>query len=526
MDEKKNNVAVQMLSRWRELSRIRQITFAVIFVAVIIFLILIFARDSKPQYVTLYSNLDATQASTLLQYLKDQNVPYSLEDFGSTIKVPADRVDELRIEMAGQGLPFTQGLGFELFDNEPLGSTDFERQVRMQRALQEELRRTITSLDAVDQARVHLTIPEQQLFLKERGEASAAIYLKLNPFVTLREDQIRGIVYLVASSVDTLTPENVVIIDSAGNMLYDAITGGDYFTALADSSVKQLEIKRAFELELERRVQRMLSQVFGAGRALVLVTVDLDFDARESTMITYDDYGVPRSTEVIDERYEGTGPVLGEVGEPNYPGYVGIYGQYGEGNYERHEERVNNEISEITERSIAAPGKIEGVYTSVVVDAGDDELTERELERIRAQVRELVSAAIGIDETRGDQISVQTMNFDTSYADALDAELARLEAERKQRESFRLAILGAAILLLLILILLALRRRRVLRRMRELATTEGLALENLLGIGIPPDEESFEELIYTETSRDKAQKFVEDNPEVAMAVLRTWLTEE
>ena len=138
-----------------------------------------FRSGSKPEYVTLYSNLEPTQASPLVQYLREQNIPYSLDDFGSTIKVPAERADELRIEMAGKGMPFTQGLGFEIFDEESLGTTDFERQVKMQRALQEELRRTITSLDAVMQARVHLTIPEPRLFLRT-AESSAAIYLKPN----------------------------------------------------------------------------------------------------------------------------------------------------------------------------------------------------------------------------------------------------------------------------------------------------------------------------------------------------------
>ena len=252
----------------------------------------------------------------------------------------------------------------------------------MQRALQEELRRTITSLDAVMQARVHLTIPEPRLFLREQAESSAAIYLKLNPYVPLKEEQIKGIVFLVASSVENLKPENIVIIDSMGNMLYDAVTGKDYFTAMADSTLTQLEIKRNFEVELERRVQAMLEKVFGAGKALALVTADLDFDARETTMITYDEQGVPRSTQVIEESYEGEGPMMNEVGEANYPGYVGIT-PGGEGRYDRREETINYEVSEITEKVIAAPGKIKSIHTSVVVDTGKNEMTGEQIEEVR-----------------------------------------------------------------------------------------------------------------------------------------------
>ena len=526
MDEKKK-FTEQITTRWNDMSRPRQIALGVIVIAIIIFIVLMLSSGSKQPYTTLYSNLDPTQASALVQFLRDSNVPYSLDDFGRTIKVPADRVDELRIEMAGKGVPYVQDLGFDIFDNEPLGTTDFERQVKMQRALQEELRRTITSLDAIEAARVHLTIPEPQLFLRDRGEPSAAVYLKLNPFVSLREDQIRGIVSFVAYSVEGLKPENVVIIDSMGNMLYDAITGGDYLSGITDSYLKQLEIKRFFELELERRVQTMLGKVFGPGKALALVTVDLDFDAREMTMITYDDMGVPRSTEVIEESFEGQGPLLGEVGEPNYPGYVGLYSGSGDSRYNRNEERINNEISQITERVIAAPGKIMGIYTSVVVDAGDNDLTEIQLGRIREQVRELVSAAIGLDEERGDQISVQSMSFDTSYADGIEAAFARIDDERRQQEAFRQTVLGAILLLLVIAFLLALRRRSVLRRARSLVSPEGAVLEDLLGMRIPQEEEGMlEDILLRETSRELAQKFLEDNPELSLAVLRTWLTED
>lgn len=513
------------MDRWRLLSRPRQVAIIVILVAVVIFFVLMFSSGSEPQYVTLYSNLEPTQASPLIQYLREENIPYSLEDFGATIKVPAERADELRIEMAGKGMPFTQGLGFEIFDEERLGTTDFERQVKMQRALQEELRRTITSLDAVMQARVHLTIPEPQLFLRERGEPSAAIYLKLNPFVPLKEEQIKGIVLLVASSVENLKPENVVIIDSMGNMLYDVGTGGDPFTAMADSSLKQLEIRRSFEIELERRVQKMLEKVFGAGKALALVTANLDFDAREVTTITYDDQGVPRSTQVIEENFEGEGPVMSEVGEANYPGYVGIT-PGGESRYDRREETINYEVSEVTEKVINAPGKVMSIHTSVVVDIGDSEMTEEQMEEVRENVRELVSAAIGLDEERGDQINVQSMDFDTSFIDGIEAAFARVDEERRKEETFRQAVLGGAVLIFLIMLLMALRRRRILRERRSVVTPEGMTLENLLGLKLLDEELDEEDLAPSETPRDRAQKLVNENPDTAVAVLRTWLVED
>ena len=151
-DKEQGEMTGNLLGRWRELSRPRQVVIVIVSAAALAFLLLMFQYLSQPKYVTLYSNLDPVEASPLVQYLREKGVPYRLDDFGGAIKVPQDRADELRIEMAGQGMPFAQGLGFEIFDEDSLGMTSFERQVKMQRALQEELRRTITSLDAVMQA--------------------------------------------------------------------------------------------------------------------------------------------------------------------------------------------------------------------------------------------------------------------------------------------------------------------------------------------------------------------------------------
>lgn len=514
----KGSGAFGFLERWRGLSRGRQAVAMVLAAALIAFFILIFQHASRPQYVTLYSNLDPAQASPLLQELRQRGVPYRLEDFGTTIKVPVEMADELRIELAGKGLPFAQGLGFELFDEDRLGMTDFERQVKLQRALQEELRRTITSLDAVTQARVHLVLPEPRLFLRERAEPSAAVYLKLNPFVPLREDQVRGIVFLVASSVEGLKPENIIIIDSQGNLLYDAVTADDPLLAVAESTMKQLEVKRSFERELERRVQGMLERVFGPGRALALVTTEMDFDTREFTAIVYDEEGVPRSTQLIEERFEGEGPVPGEVGEANYPGYVGIV-PGGESNYERREEIVNYEIGERRERIITAPGKVLRMHTSVVVDTGRNPLTQ---DQIR-QVNELVAGAIGFDEERGDQISVQGMNFDTTFQEEMEAAIAAAEAQKRQEEMFQQAVLGAAAVAVFILVLVAaLRRRRALAEMEMIPAAEGPSLEELLAA----EEEYIPEIRPEETPQGRAKDMVEKNPEIAASVLKTWLMEE
>lgn len=513
----------RLLGRWQELSRPRQVVFIVITAAVLVFLLLFFQYFNRPRYVTLYHNLEPAQAAPLLQHLQERGVPYHLDNLGTTLLVPQEMADELRIEMAGQGMPFAQGLGLELFDEERLGMTDYERRVKMQRALQEELRRTITSLDAVLQARVHLVLPEPRIFLRESGEPSAAIYLKLNPFVALEEKQVRGIVFLVASSVENLQPENITVIDSQGNILYDALTPADSHQAVADAALRQLEVKRHFEIELERRVQSMVERVFGPGKALALVTVEMDFDAREMTVITYDESGVPRSTHLVEESATGDGFVGGEVGEANYPGYVGV-APGGESSSERREETVNYEIGESMLKTIAAPGKVLRMHTSVVLDtAGEGSLLE---DRI-ARVNDLVAAAIGFDEGRGDQISVQGMSFERSHEEETEAVFTAMEEQERQEKYYRMvAIACGAVLLALILMLLLRRSRRRYLEEREFASLPASpSLEELLaqqeeeeeGLpGIPPEK----------TLHGRARKAVETNLGVAVAVLRSWMAEK
>ncbi len=514
----KTGAGSNLLDRWKMMSRQRQVVVVVLVLAFLVFLIMLIQVALKPQYVVLYRNLDPAAASPLLQELRSRGVPYQLDDYGSTIKVPANVSDELRIEMAGKGLPFAQDLGFELFDNDRLGMTDFERQVTLQRALQEELRRTITSLDAVTQARVHLALPEHRVFMRERTEPSASVYLKLNPYVDLRENQVRGIVFLVASAVEDLTAENITVIDSYGNILYDALTTEDPMMAVGESTLRQLEVKRTFERELEDRVQRMLERVFGPGKALVVVTTELDFDARETTVITYDEQGVPRSSHVLEESFEGEGPVMGEVGEANYPGYVGVV-PGGDSQYQRFEETINYEISERTEHIIAAPGRVLSKHTSVVIDSMDPQVTQGEIEQVNA----LVASAIGFNEERGDQISVEGMSFDTRHIDEMEAAMAALEEEEKRQQLFQQAIIGAATLALILLILIALWRRRRLMAEREIIpVTEGPSLEELLAM----EEEEFIPDRTEETTSKRARELIDKNPDVAIAVLKSWIVED
>src|SRR5690606_13245247 len=209
---------------------------------------------TKEEYAPLFTNLDPKTASAVVEVLEQNRIPYQLAAEGTSILVPKDRVYEIRIQLAGQGLLTNTGLGFELFDNTKLGVTEFERRIDYQRALEEELRRTIVQLGEIEQARVHLVLPEKSVFIKEERPASAAVTVALRPLAQLTKEQVRGIIYLVSASVENLPPENVKVINSKGVVLSDGVLDADSGT-LTGLNLAQYEIKRALERDLEQRIQ-------------------------------------------------------------------------------------------------------------------------------------------------------------------------------------------------------------------------------------------------------------------------------
>src|SRR5215468_3556450 len=173
----------------------------------------------QPIYRPLFTNLSPEDAASIVEALKAQKVSYQIEDGGRAVLVPAERLYELRLTLASKGLPEGGGVGFELFDRQTLGQTDFLQRLNYQRALQGELARTIGQLGGVESARVHLALPERSLFVAENRRPSASVVVKLRPGHVLADDQIAGVVHLVAASVEGLKPADVTVVDINGQVL-------------------------------------------------------------------------------------------------------------------------------------------------------------------------------------------------------------------------------------------------------------------------------------------------------------------
>lgn len=487
---------------------VRVAVLAVAAIMVIIIGVLVITHLASPPMEVLFSELDPEQAQTIVAELEESGVPYQVGDDAATILVPREEKDRLRLKYSPE--INSQGTGFALFQNNSLVTSDFERRIQWQIALEEELCRTISSIEAVEKARVHLVIPEESVFVREKGEPSASIFLKVNPMTALDERQIQGILNLVAGSVENLSPRNITVVDSRGTPLFDPFQQQEEGQPGLSTVEKQLSLTRKFENDMEGQLRSFLERIYGPGRVVVMVSAALDFDKKELTSITYD-RPVSLSEQRIEERYEGGGAGPAEVGESNIPGYAAMDGN-DDYRYERLEEILNHEISETREYLASAPGEVKRISVAVVLDAaaGNPEVI--------AQTNTVMQSALGIDPGRGDTFSVQLIPFDDSWKE----EFAETPADNELLfglEPGYLAALAGGVVLLIFLIAAATVIVRKLRREPQsgLLTTEAALTEAM-------DRQVAEEVDLGK--RQRVQQLGRDEPEKVAMLLKTWLAED
>lgn len=374
-------------------------------------LFLFLSWSQRIDYQVLYSNLSDEDSGMIIQKLKEMRIPYRVTPGG--IMVPSDKVYSLRLELAAQGLPQGGGVGFEIFDKRDFTMTDFVQKLNYQRALQGELSRTIKSLPEVELCRVHLAIPEKGLFTKEEDRPKASVFLKLRSGRRLSQSQIQGIVHLVSSSVDGLSPEDVTVVDSRGELL--TAPKKDSLLALTQS---QVEFQKAIERELEDRVVTILEPVVGRGKVKAKVSAQIDFTKIEKTEERYDpDSQVVRSEQKLIEKSSKTSPGGTPGVSSNIPGKTGV--EFTTGSYsEKKTETVNYEISKVMSHTVLPPGEIKRLSVVALVDGtyaqeeGSKDKryiprTEEELKKFESMVKN----AVGFVANRGDDVRVINMPF-------------------------------------------------------------------------------------------------------------------
>jgi flagellar M-ring protein FliF len=374
----------------------------------------LFANNDTP-YEILYTDLSPEDAGAITSELKSQQIDYRLSGNGSVIELPSGKVQDARLDLAMKGLPSKGGVGFELFDEHKLGTTDMEQKVKLQRAVTGELERTIMRFPEVSDARIHLTVPRETLFIEDQKDPTASVVLTLRPGTELDKPKLLGLVHLLTSAVDGLSPENVSIIDTEGGLLWskDSQKPG----LLNDDQLKQ---KRAFERDLAARINAMLERVLGPYKATTQVNVELDL----KEVITNEDIYDPERTAVrseqrIQERSQGPGRAY--AGIPNATYELGTANRQNSGQggnqevYSRTEESTNYEVTNIKRQTLASSGDLKKVTVAVLVDGfftlaedGSRVFNPLPAERL-AQLREAIENTIGFNDARGDTVSVTSM---------------------------------------------------------------------------------------------------------------------
>jgi len=414
----------QAVTLWQRQSRGQRLALIGLVLAAAAALALFVNWANTPTYDVAFSGLSEVDAGQIVEQLTADGVDYRLKN-NTTIMVRSAEVYEVRLSMARQGLPAGGNVGYELFSGNSLGMTDFTQRVNYQRALEGELERTIGSLKAVAAVRVHIVTPEKSLLASEQTPATASVTLSLRPGQALDAGQIRAVTHLVASAVEGLPAENVVVVDVDGNMLANGSpseAGGS-----GEITDNRRASEAAFATTIETKVRHLLDVVLGPNNAAVKASVTVDWTQREITSQTYDPTGTLLSAQVLTET--STGDLAAVAGIPgaatNLPtlaaGEITTSTTSTTGSvYLRQESTTNYQVGEQQSHEVIAPGQLERLSLSVLVDSAIVSTTEQ-----LAILRTVIAAAAGINLERGDTLAVETMSFDHSELVAQAAAMAQ-----------------------------------------------------------------------------------------------------
>lgn len=461
--------------------------------------------NSQPEYGVLFSDLRSSDAQAMVEKLKAAGIPYRLSNGGSTILVPAEQVNESRLQMAGSGMLSNGHVGFDLFDKNSFGMTDFTQQVNYQRALEGELSRTIESMAEVQSVRVHITQSRESLFTEKSEPAKAAVLLTLKR-PDIPQERVESIVNLISGSVEGLTPDNVSVTDARGRLLAggqpDSLKGVNKLDSL-------LAVRRKFETETGARVVELLEPLVGTGHVRANVSAEIDFSEVEETQEQYDPKSqVIRMQQLAQEYRNKTGGPGGVVGtrandptlpaitttvdptkldpavpptDPTKPMVTGV-------GDERITSTTTYEIDKTARHTLGAGGTLTRLSVSVLLDdpTGPDAVkrTTQDQEKIQG----LVAAAVGLNTGRGDQIVVHMIPFQREPVETAPVQWW----ERNQELTRYLIKYGSMALLALFIILLVIRpalrlfrsslvparSQALLPEAQQLALTEGKTIES------------------------------------------------
>jgi flagellar M-ring protein FliF len=528
--------------------------------ALIGFFAFLILRVTTPQMTPLFTDLSLDDSASIAKELDREGITYQLRNDGNVIMVPRDNVARLRMTLAENGLPKGGGVGYEIFDkSDGLGTTSFVQNIDSLRALEGELARTIRTLDQVEDARVHLVLPERPLFSRDKIDPSASIVLKLRG--TLDPSQVRAIRHLVATAVSGLKPQRISIVDERGQLLADGAgddtTGGD---VAAD------ERQSAFEKHLREQVASIVSSVVGPGHSRVQVTADFDFNRITQTSDKYDPDGrVIRSSQTREET-AASNAGNGEVTVSNELPGASQRQAAGDNASPRDqskktEEIVNYEISKTTKTEVIEGGRLKRLSVAVLVDGsyakdakGNVAYQPRSKEELD-QIGALVRSAIGFDQKRGDQVDVVNLRFAETPASPIVEPTGWLSMVHFTKDDImsiiEMMVMGVLGLVVLLLVVRPLVRRIITPEERAVAAlppaaamAEGLPAPTAVAAAAAIAAEKLNPAQAAEPSKtsqmidiaqiqgqvhaqsvQKVGELADKNPRETVSIIRQWLTD-
>lgn len=521
MDKIKESLG-KLLEKLKGLSRGKKIAFAVLSAGIIFGIIYTFIFLNTTKFGVLYGDMDPNNSQVVLAKLNEKKIEFKVNN--NSISVPEEKIAELRMELAPL-LP-SGNKGYEILeDSSAFGMTDKERSQKYKMALQGELARNIESFPEVKTARVLLVMQEDSNFFREAEPSQASVTLEFNVGKNITNEQINAIVALLTGSVKNLAVEDIKVIGVINGKTAELTEelnkekNDDFSTAID----KQQAHKKELEKEFEKKILTILSPKYGTG-VKATVAVDADFDANEKKSTTFDPNKVVRSEDITKETSNAPG---GNTAAGPVDNNMGNTTPVNANNIETSSEKEtrNYEVGETTETTVSAPGKIKKVSASVVVN--NEEITAEE----KAIINNLVSAAIGYTQARGDVISIEGTKFNGEADNIAAEEAARLaqEEEAKRKKLMYTYIgAGAAALILLLIILVALRRAKRNKLEDEEQTESGIDM--IIGDNVNP-KEAFKPLDFEEESEKthiekEIKKYATQKPDQVAEIIKAWMTEE
>ncbi len=533
-----------ILQTIKNMSPSKMASIAAIIIFLISFFVYVAIQMGGGEYAVLYSDLDLEDAKQIVAKLDEGNVKYKLTKNGTEVMVPVEDVNRLRIDTVDLALGSKGAhVGYEVFDNsDALGSTNFVQNVNLLRALEGELARTISSVDNIRSARVHLVMPKREIFSREEQTPSASVVIKTKDG-QLSPQSIQSIQKLVSAAVPKLDIKNISIVDSNGHLLTEFSEEQNELVKKSNNEAMRLEQER----KLNQKLQQLLERSLGYGKAQVQVNLEMDFDEVITNEEIYDPNSqVVRSQASMSEEGTSTAdasqPVTVSQNIPNGDGSASSFG-HGYDTISKTEETINYEISKVVRNKVKNTGVISRVTAAVSVDGTykreNGKLvyhprTPEEMDRITA----LVKSAVGYNADRGDLVEVENLQF-ASFASEMEETTEVLYMGFSKSELMRMAEgLGVAIVAILVIILVI---RPLVNNAFEISGSnsaerlissdneeDNLLLSNFLNDNF---DESAEELVNINkvdgrikvSSLKKLNTTVEKNPDAAVNVIRSWL---